>query len=217
MFTPCASRRKSTTPETYTLTVTALDNLGASTIRTIAVKVNRPPTANGQSVTTNEDTSKAITLTGNDPDSDPIKLHDHQQTIARQLERQRADLTYTPIANYNGSDSFTFKVNDGVADSAAATVSITINPVNDAPVLTVPRLADSKDGRDSQLRRHSNCCGRRCADLHSVKPAEWRDVHAFVWRRTVQLDTDDDPGRKLCRDFQSERQRHADAERHPKP
>src|SRR5262249_53164247 len=46
--------------------------------------------------------------------------------------------TYTPAANYNGSDSFTFKVNDGQLDSNVATVSISITPVNDAPVLTNP-------------------------------------------------------------------------------
>ena len=42
-----------------------------------------------------------------------------------------ANLTYTPKANYNGSDSFTFKANDGVADSNTATVSIKVDSVND--------------------------------------------------------------------------------------
>ena len=42
-------------------------------------------------------------------------------------------MTYTPTANYNGSDSFTFTVSDGSATSSAATVSITVNAVNDAP------------------------------------------------------------------------------------
>src|SRR5207244_6335656 len=42
--------------------------------------------------------------------------------------------TYTPAANYNGSDSFTYKANDGTTDSNVATVTLTINPVNDAPV-----------------------------------------------------------------------------------
>ncbi|WP_350297240.1 Ig-like domain-containing protein, partial [Limnohabitans sp. Rim8] len=45
--------------------------------------------------------------------------------------------TYTPNANYNGSDSFTFKVNDGTLDSAFATVSLTVNAVNDAPTGSV--------------------------------------------------------------------------------
>ena len=41
--------------------------------------------------------------------------------------------TYTPNANFNGSDSFTYQANDGSADSNIATVSITVNPVPDAP------------------------------------------------------------------------------------
>ena len=44
------------------------------------------------------------------------------------------NLTYTPAANYFGNDSFTFKVNDGQLDSAPANVTITVTPVNDAPV-----------------------------------------------------------------------------------
>ncbi len=39
-------------------------------------------------------------------------------------------LVYTPNLNYNGQDSFTFKVNDGKADSNVATVSISISPLN---------------------------------------------------------------------------------------
>jgi large repetitive protein len=42
--------------------------------------------------------------------------------------------TYVPNANYFGPDSFTYKANDGAADSNTVTVSITVNPVNDAPV-----------------------------------------------------------------------------------
>ena len=42
--------------------------------------------------------------------------------------------TYTPVANYNGADSFTYTVNDGNGGSNTYTVAITVNPVNDAPV-----------------------------------------------------------------------------------
>src|SRR5205823_509783 len=41
--------------------------------------------------------------------------------------------TYKPAANYNGADSFTYKVSDGTAESNVATVSLTVNPVNDFP------------------------------------------------------------------------------------
>src|SRR5204863_9392 len=45
---------------------------------------------------------------------------------------------YTPAADYNGSDSFSFKANDSFVDSNTATINITISAVNDAPVNTVP-------------------------------------------------------------------------------
>ena len=45
-----------------------------------------------------------------------------------------AALVYQPAADYNGADSFTFRANDGVSNSATATVSIAIQAVNDAPV-----------------------------------------------------------------------------------
>jgi hypothetical protein len=52
-------------------------------------------------------------------------------------------LTYTPNANFNGSDSFTFKANDGTSDSAAATVMLVVNAINDAPVATAQSVNTS--------------------------------------------------------------------------
>ena len=43
------------------------------------------------------------------------------------------NVTYTPSANFNGSDSFTFRVNDGITNSTPATITITVTAVNDAP------------------------------------------------------------------------------------
>ena len=104
------------------------DLAGASIIVT-----NNPPSADSQSVITDEDNVKAITLTGSDPDSDPITFAIDEHPNHGTLTGAAPDLTYTPDANYSGSDSFTFIVNDGTLDSAPATVSITINPVNDPP------------------------------------------------------------------------------------
>ena len=52
--------------------------------------------------------------------------------------------TYTPNANFNGTDSFTYTVTDGTADSNVATVTITVDPVNDAPVATDDALHDRR-------------------------------------------------------------------------
>src|SRR4029077_10327587 len=52
---------------------------------------------------------------------------------------------YTPAANYNGTDSFTFIANDGSLDSNVATVAITIAAVNDAPVADNQSVAATED------------------------------------------------------------------------
>src|SRR5207237_239559 len=56
--------------------------------------------------------------------------------------------TYTPAANYNGSDSFTYKVTGGGPDSNTATVSLTINAVNDAPVNSAPATQTVNEDTD---------------------------------------------------------------------
>ncbi|MEA2183555.1 MAG: hypothetical protein QOF69_2740, partial [Solirubrobacteraceae bacterium] len=95
--------------------------------------VNTPPVATGQAVTTAEDTAKAVTLAGIDADSDPLTFAIATQPAHGALTGTGPNLTYTPEANYNGPDSFTFTTSDGHASSAPATVAITVTPVNDAP------------------------------------------------------------------------------------
>ena len=53
--------------------------------------------------------------------------------------------TYTPNANFNGTDSFTYKANDGTADSNTATVTITVDAVNDAPVAVNDSYSTTED------------------------------------------------------------------------
>ncbi|HBG49568.1 MAG TPA: hypothetical protein DDW90_08735 [Cyanobacteria bacterium UBA9971] len=50
---------------------------------------------------------------------------------------QNNNLIYTPNANYNGTDSFSYTMSDGNGGTATKTINLTINPVNDAPVATV--------------------------------------------------------------------------------
>ena len=61
------------------------------------------------------------------------------------------DLTYTPETDYNGADSFTFKVSDGMLESNVATVSITVNPVNDAP--TISHIPDTSIDEDTNTEQ----------------------------------------------------------------
>jgi VCBS repeat-containing protein len=115
--------------------------------------VNETPTANSQSVSTNEDAIVTVTLTGTDPDSDSLsfrittlpsdgQLYDGTSTLGHHIVAgdlpytvtdAQGRVTYQPDANVNGSDSLEFEAFDGSLISSAATVTVNITPVNDAP------------------------------------------------------------------------------------
>ncbi len=111
----------------------------------LAGAVNEPPTANAQAVTTDEDVSAAITLTGADPNSDTLSYRVTSGPSHGSLSGAAPNLTYTPEANYNGPDVFEFVANDGQVDSVPAAVAITVTPVNDAPAAGAQSLTTSED------------------------------------------------------------------------
>jgi trimeric autotransporter adhesin len=123
---------------TFTVNDGTVDSTAATVDITID-PVNDAPEADDTAATTDEDTAVTITLTGSDVDGDALTFAvaagpaDGSLGAISQLTDTTAEVTYTPDADFNGSDSFTFTVNDGTVDSAAATVEITINRVNDAP------------------------------------------------------------------------------------
>jgi len=95
---------------------------------------NNPPVAGEQVLTTDEDTNLAITLTATDIDMDQLIYSIVSGPSNGELTGTPPNVNYIPNPNYNGPDSFSFKANNGISDSNTATVSITVNPVNDAPV-----------------------------------------------------------------------------------
>ncbi len=129
---------------------TADHRSASATVRLTIAAVNDAPTADAQSVSTNEDTAKTINLLGRDVEDDALTYIVVSQPSNGALTGTAPNLTYTPNSNYNGTDSFTFKVNDGSVDSSTATVSITVNAVNDAPGVTITSFAvDQVTGRAS--------------------------------------------------------------------
>ena len=117
----------------------------ASEVTIIVNAINDAPVANDQSVSTNEDTALAITLTGYDIEGQALNYTLVSQPTNGVLTGTAPDLTYTPNANISGVDNFTFLVNDGEIDSSVATVSIQINAVNDAPVANPQILETNED------------------------------------------------------------------------
>ena len=96
--------------------------------------VNDKPVGDFQSVSTDEDEDVAVVLTGFDVEGDSLTFDIATPPSHGSLSGSPPNLTYTPNANYYGSDSFTFTANDGSLSSDPATVSITIDPVEDVPV-----------------------------------------------------------------------------------
>lgn len=107
---------------------------------------NRPPVAQAQTVQTPEDTALAITLAASDNPDDPLTFEVLTQPAHGTLAGSGANLVYTPAADYNGPDSFSFRSNDGIFDSAPATVSIDVLPVNDPPHFTSTPVTEAADG-----------------------------------------------------------------------
>ncbi|MEX1113819.1 MAG: heparinase II/III family protein [Akkermansiaceae bacterium] len=118
---------------------------GTGTVMVTVGPPNSAPVAIAQALSTPEDVTLPITLTGSDVDNHPLTFIIVSQPTKGTLSGTAPDLTYIPAANQNGPDSFTFKVNDGVADSATVTVTITITPVNDLPVAIGQNLETAED------------------------------------------------------------------------
>jgi hypothetical protein len=128
--------------ETYYFVVIAVNAAGLSSAPSAEISytvptsttVNQPPVANASSATTLEDSPASIALSASDADNEPLSYTVTGNPNKGSLTGTAPNLTYTPAANANGADSFTFTVSDGKATSSTATVSLTITPVNDAPV-----------------------------------------------------------------------------------
>src|SRR2546422_7808648 len=61
------------------------------------------------------------------------------------VQSRATAISYTPAANYNGPDSFTYTIGDGNGGSASATVSVTVTSVNDNPVANADAATVAED------------------------------------------------------------------------
>ncbi|MCD8566825.1 MAG: Ig-like domain-containing protein, partial [Geovibrio sp.] len=129
---------------TLKIPFTATDNSGAANAESeegfITIKVkgtNDAPVAVNDEVEVDEDGSVTFGVLGNDydVDGDSISIKDFTQPEHGTVTlNQDGTFTYVPNENYNGDDSFTYTIKDQHGETSTATVSVTVNPVNDAPV-----------------------------------------------------------------------------------
>ena len=137
----------------YPVTVTAADPSTTTDTAEVTITitdVNEPPEAGADSASVNEDASVTIRVLENDkdPEDDEDNLVNVTVSVTGEPSNGAAvvnapanagdlyTITYTPRANYHGSDSFIYQVRDTGSPALAdtATVSVNVTAVNDDPV-----------------------------------------------------------------------------------
>ena len=114
--------------------------------RNVTITQDAAPLANNDSATTDEDQAVNINVLANDvePDGDTLNVSSVTQgtngTVSINPDKT---VKYAPAQDFFGSDSFTYTVDDGHGGTATATVNVTVNAVNDAPVFTINLLSQT--------------------------------------------------------------------------
>jgi hypothetical protein len=127
------------------------DGNGGVAIATVAVTVkpvNDPPVATNNAVTTLEDTSATIAVLDNDtdPDGDALSILSFTQGSRGSVAKNEdGTVTYTPVENFFGADSFLYVVTDGNGGVDTAEVNVTVNPINDPPRAEADSVTTDED------------------------------------------------------------------------
>ncbi|RYZ42868.1 MAG: tandem-95 repeat protein [Myxococcaceae bacterium] len=124
----------------YLLLVTVQGITGGRMVR--VTEDNAAPIVLNTTVSTPKNTPVAVTLSGTDADSDSLAYAIAQGPQHGTLSGAGAFFVYTPATGYSGLDTFTYRVNDGVADSNTGTVTLRVN--NAIPVALALSVTTSK-------------------------------------------------------------------------
>jgi len=120
-----------------------------ATITITVTPVNDPPVAQPKSLAMDEDTSGSVTLTATDIDSPAPTVFQvvTQPNASHGTATVRgATLTFTPVKDWSGTATLTYRAQDSSgAWSEPATVTITVRPVNDAPIAQTKFLTIDED------------------------------------------------------------------------
>ncbi|CAI2315400.1 hypothetical protein IFVP195_C170073 [Vibrio parahaemolyticus] len=125
--------------DTFTYVVTSGGVSESTTVSVDVTPVNDAPVAKDDIATTQEDTAVTIDVLPNDSDVDGDKLSIESASVPKEqgtVEVVNGKLVFTPAENFNGDAEITYTVTDGQLTDEAK-VTVTVNPVNDAPTIKV--------------------------------------------------------------------------------
>lgn len=119
----------------YAVRLTVTDTGGQTASQTKTVTVNRAPVAVADSATTNRDVAVVVPVLANDsdPDGQTVSVSAWTQPAHGSVTAVTGGLRYQPAAGYVGGDGFSYRITDGAALSAWATVGLTVRVPNAAP------------------------------------------------------------------------------------
>ncbi|MGR5191483.1 tandem-95 repeat protein [Vibrio parahaemolyticus] len=125
--------------DTFTYVVTSGGVSESTTVEVNVTPVSDAPVAKDDIATTQEDTAVTIDVLTNDTDVDGDKLSIESASVPKEqgtVEVVDGKLVFTPVENFNGDAEITYIVTDGQLTDEAK-VTVTVNPVNDAPTIKV--------------------------------------------------------------------------------
>ncbi|WP_257381778.1 tandem-95 repeat protein [Vibrio parahaemolyticus] len=125
--------------DSFTYIVTSGGVSESTTVRVDVTPVNDAPVAKDDTAITDEDTPVTIDVLPNDTDVDGDKLSIESASVPKEqgtVEVVNGKLVFTPAENFNGDAEITYTVTDGQLTDEAK-VTVTVNPVNDAPTIKV--------------------------------------------------------------------------------
>ncbi|WHT01339.1 tandem-95 repeat protein [Vibrio parahaemolyticus] len=125
--------------DSFTYIVTSGGVSESTTVNVDVTPVNDAPVAKDDIATTQEDTAVTIDVLPNDTDVDGDKLSIESASVPKEqgtVEVVNGKLVFTPAENFNGDAEITYTVTDGQLTDEAK-VTVTVNPVNDAPTIKV--------------------------------------------------------------------------------
>lgn len=198
--------------DTFVLTVS--DGNGGTATQTVTVNIApvndapRPDAENTDSLTIAEDTSGPIVIAYTDVDGDDVTAT-LKTDVAHGTLSANADgtYTYTPDADFNGTDALVYTVSDGIV-SFDHTVAITVTPVNDAPVFgadsgsitmdqdttaTATQAATDVDG-DTLTYSVSGAAANGTASVNSSGTFSYTPNEGYVGSDSFTLKVDDGNG-----------------------
>ncbi|WP_324731459.1 Calx-beta domain-containing protein [Pseudomonas paeninsulae] len=163
-------------PLDLSYTLTDADGDTANGLIDVTLTANHVPRAGDDSIRTEEDTSISGNLATNDTlslDGGNIWALGTQASHGTALVNADGTFTYTPAADYNGSDAFTYTLTDANGDRSTATVQVSVTPVNDAtsPTLSLATIGqwtfNEASGAATTNNQYANQTGRLADDNSS--------------------------------------------------